>query len=147
MKLSLLIAAFALIVALPTGAKAADNNKTPMAEAESVMPAPVIKAITFHSDSCGSCKILKPRMIEAMEIINQDKVQAVTFDFTNKDTIAQTREIAKAQNVDAVLQKYGAKTGFVVLVQENGDIVETIKVGDNTAAIAAKLATAVANAS
>ena len=140
MKLSMLMAAFAFLVAMPSGAKAMDK-----AEIEQVAPA--IKAVVFYSDTCGSCKILEPRMVKAMDIINKDKVHAVKFDFSNKDAIAQTRELAKSADVDAVLQKYGAKTGFVVLVQNNGDIVDTLNVDDNTASIAAKLATAIANAS
>ncbi len=147
MKLSYVLALFAILVAAPFSAQAFENEKPPIVKTEAEVEAPSIKAIAFHSDSCGSCKILGPRMAEAMEVINPTKIEAVKFDFTNKDSIAETRVVATNANVDKVLQKYGAKTGFVVLVNGNGDVVDQIKVDHKTPEIAAKLATAIANAS
>ncbi len=136
MKFSLFFAAFALLIAFPLNAQALENETTP-----------VIKVVAFHSDSCGSCKILGPRIAEAKQIINQDKITMIKFDFTNKESIKKTKTLATEKGVDNILQKYGAKTGFVVLVNEKSEVVDMLKVDHNTADIAAKLATAIANAS
>ena len=147
MKFSLFTAVFALLTALPLMAHAMDNAPVPQTEMKEVQTAAPISAVAFHSDSCGSCKILGPRMKEAMEIINKDKVNLVKFDFTNKETIEKTKALAIEKKVGNILQKYGAKTGFVVLVDGSGNVVDELKVDDDTPALAAKIATAIANAS
>lgn len=106
-----------------------------------------IKAVVFYADSCGACKILEPRMADAMDIINKDKINVVKFDFSNKDSIAATRELAVTQGINNILQKYGAKTGFVILVNNAGEEIATLKVDHTTADIASELAKAIANAS
>lgn len=153
MKFTLLTAAFALFLTAPAQAETFETTTPPkmvMATEhtmEEKIEAPAIKAVAFHSDSCGSCKIIGPRMMEAITIINPAKLSMVKFDFTNKQSIAATKELAKKANVDNILQKYGAKTGFVVLVNNAGDVVDTIKVDHDTSEIASKLAMAIANAS
>lgn len=139
MKFTLFTMAFALFAMLPFSAQADETTTS------EVMP--VIKAVAFHSDNCGSCKILGPRIMKAKEAINPDKLSVVKFDFTNSETIEATKTLATQKGVNHVLQKYGAKTGFVILVNNAGEEVDTLKVDDNTADIAAKLATAIANAS
>lgn len=139
MKFSLFMAAFALLAAFPIGAKAMDKHMNHDS-------APV-KAVAFHSDSCGSCKILGPRMKEATKNVSPDKLEVVKFDFTNKQTIEATKKLAAEKKVGHILNEYGAKTGFVVLVDASGKEVDKIKVDDNVDAITKKLATAVANAS
>ena len=143
MKTSILTLAFAFMAFIPT-VFAMDGmaHKNAMTKAT-----PVITAVAFHSDNCGSCKILGPRMKEAMQAINMGKVKVVKFDFTSKETIATTKTVAKAQGVDHVLQQYGAKTGFVVLLNGEGKEVGKLKVDDNTADIAAKLVKAIVEAS
>ncbi len=152
MKFSLLMAAFALIMAFPLTAKAFDNEKMPKLQAasetmEAEMSDPAIKAVMFYSDTCGSCKILDPRVTEAMAIINPEKIELVKFDFSNKETITATRALATSKNIDGVLQEFGAKTGFVVLVNNKGEVVERLTKKDETADIAGKLAMSIANAS
>jgi thiol-disulfide isomerase/thioredoxin len=106
-----------------------------------------VKAIVFYSVNCGSCKILEPRMEEAMKAINTDKVEVVNFDFSSKETIAATKTLAAKKGVDAVLQEYGAKTGFVVILDKNGNEVNKLKVDDTSADIAAKVVKAIVEAS
>ncbi len=149
MKYSLLMAAFALLAAFPIIAQAGEKDimSETKSTAEDVMEKPAIQAVVFYSDTCGSCKILEPRMESAMAIINPSKVEAVKFDFSNSTSTEATKILAANKNVSNVLNQYGARTGFVVLVNGQGDVVDTIKVDHDTAEIAAKLATAVANAS
>ena len=161
MKFSLLVAAFALIAAFPLTAKAFDNEKIPelkktetMVKAEAMVKAdamveavtetPAIKAVVFYSDSCGSCKILDPRMKAALNAINPAEIEVVKFDFSNKETIEATKVLAATAGVENILQEYGAKTGFIVLVNEAGEVVEKLTKQDETADIAGKLAMSIA---
>jgi len=86
-------------------------------------------------------------MMKAMQAVNTDKVDVVKFDFSSKDTIAATKILATEKGVDAVLQSYGVKTGFVVLLDKNGQEVDKLKVDDNAADIAAKITKAIVNQS
>ncbi len=157
MKFSLFLMAFALINVLPITAHAFDETKMPALKAhggevhqETMVKAEqavAIKAVAFHSDSCGSCKVIGPRIVEALEIINPNKVEMIKFDFTNKQTIEETKSLAAAKNVNPILQKYGARTGWIALVDANGAVVDQIKVDHDTGEMAAKLAIAIANAS
>ena len=139
MKLTIFILAFAILAIIPQAFAMDDTTK--------IMAEPTLKAIAFHSDSCGSCKILGPKMKDAMGAINQDRIDVVKFDFTNKETIAKTKELANSKGVNNILQQFGAKTGFVVIVNKDGNVVDKLKVNDSTAEIAAKLAKAIASAS
>lgn len=107
-------------------------------------------AITFRSDSCGACKILEPKIEKALDSLSdetKDKINMVKFDFSNKQAIEDTKELAKAQGVNDVLQEYGAKTGFVVLLNNQGEEVDMLKVDDSVEDIAAKLTKVIASAS
>lgn len=139
MKATLLTLAFAVLAFIP---QVFAMNHGDHAE-KMAAPAPAATAVIFFSESCGSCKILDPVMKEAMQAINTDKVDVVKFDFTNKDTIAATRTLASEKNVEATLQKYGAKTGFVVLLDAAGNEVDIVKVDDNATDIAVKLVKAI----
>lgn len=147
MKFSLFAAIFALLAATPLMAQTMEDGTAHQPQTEEVQMAAPIRAVAFHSDTCGSCKILGPRMMKAVEIINKDKLDIIKFDFTNKETIEKTKILASDNNVDTILQKYGAKTGFVILINSKGNIVDTLKVDDDTASIASKIVTAIANAS
>jgi len=106
-----------------------------------------ITAVVFFAENCGSCKILDPRMKEALTIINEDKVDVVKFDFSNKEAIEATKALASKKGLDATLQKYGARTGFVILVDHNGEEIDRLKVDHDTSEIAVKMAKAIAKAS
>ena len=165
MKLSILTMTLALLAAFPLTANAFDNDKVPALQnaAETVvetvtdapevkatmekadaMEDPAIKAVVFYSDSCGSCKILEPRVKEAMGAINQDRVEVIKLDFSNKDTIEATKTLATTAGVNDILQEYGAKSGFVVLVNKDGEVIEKLTKKDETSDIAGKLAMSIA---
>ena len=159
MKLSILTMALAFLAATPLTANAFDNDKVPALqnaadtvvaavtatpEADAMIKEPTIKAVVFYSDSCGSCKILDPRMKAALNAVNQDEVKVVKLDFSSKETIEATKTLATTAGVNDVLQKYGAKTGFAVLVNQDGEIIEKLTKKDETADIAGKLAMSIA---
>ncbi len=113
-----------------------------MSETAMAQRAPVT-AIMFFSQQCTSCKILDPRMKKAMQAVNTDKINVVTFDFSNKDAIAQTRTTAEENGLSDVLQSYGAKTGYVVLLDASGKEIDKIKVDHDEKEIANKLTNAI----
>lgn len=153
MKFTLLAAAFAFFLSAPAQADKFTTTAPPkltMAKEhviEKKIDVPAIRAVAFHSDSCGSCKIIGPRMMEALAIINPAKVSIVKFDLTNEQSISETRKLAEKANVANILEQYGTKTGFVVLVNSAGEVVDTIKVDHDAAEMASKIAMAIAKAS
>ncbi len=138
MKSLLTILALALIAVMP----AAFANDHSMAD-KMDKDVKKLDVIVFYSDTCGSCKILEPKMMDAMAVLNNDSFNVVKFDFSNKQTIETTRKLAKDNDVDATLQEYGAKTGFVVLLDNDGNEIEKLTVKDSAADIAAKLTSSV----
>lgn len=139
MKLSFLALALVILAGIPHIAKATDTKSTATKS--------TITAVSFHSDTCGSCKILDPKIKDAMNAINKDKIDMVKLDFTNKDTIEQSKALANEKGLNDILQQYGSRTGFIVLVNAEGKEVDKLKVDDSTADIAAKVAKAIASAS
>ena len=143
MKLTLLTAAAALFLSAPASANDFDNTVMPklknahseimndtMMDKEVMEIAPV-RAVAFHSDNCGSCKILGPRLMETAGAFEAGQFEIVKFDMTNKQSIEETKQLAAEKGVDNILQKYGAKTGFVVLVNAQGEEVDMLKVDHN----------------
>jgi thiol-disulfide isomerase/thioredoxin len=102
-----------------------------------------VSVVMFHADNCGACKILAPKMEEALNQADQTKLDVVKFDFSNRQTIEETKALAEAKGLNSTLQTYGAKTGFAVLVDSDGNILETIKFNDDVDEISAKLAKAI----
>lgn len=137
MKLSLLTLAFAVLAFLPQSF-AMDKDH---------MATPTVKAVAFHSDNCRSCKILGPKMKEAMNAINQDKIEVIKLDFTDESTKLKSQELAATKGVSSIMETLGPKTGFVVILDSKGNEVDKLKVDDDTPEIAAKLAKAIASAS
>ncbi len=139
MKLSLLSLALVVLAGIPHLANAAEGKHA--------APDPVIKAVAFHSDNCGACKILGPKMKQAMGAVNMEKIDVVKFNFTDAASIEETKALAVKKGVNDVLTKFGAKTGFVALVNGKGEITDKLNASDSVADIAAKLARAIASAS
>ena len=96
-------------------------------------------AVMFFSANCGSCKVLDPRMKEALAHIHNEALDVIVFDFTNRAAITQTKALAEEKALTNVLNEYGARTGFVALVDEKGRIIDEINVGHDVDAIKAKL--------
>ena len=101
------------------------------------------RIVTFYSDSCGSCKILEPKLAQAYAILNEDVYTAVKYDFSSKATIAATRHLADETGTNDTLMAYGAKTGFAVVLDSEGHEVAVLKKDMSVPAIVAKITEAV----
>ena len=146
---TLLTLAFAVLAFMPKAQAMDEMHSKTMMDKKPAMIAEAqnIKAVVFFADNCSACKVLDPKMQKAMKAINTDKIDVVKFDFSSKETIEATKILATDRELGGLLQKSGAKTGFVTLVGADGQIIDTIGKNDTEAEIAAKLATAIVNAS
>lgn len=144
---SLLTLAFALLAFIPTSQAMEEHGMMKKDEMMAEKMAPAVKAVVFYSDSCGACKVLEPKMMKAMKAINMDNIDIVKLDFSNKETIDATKALAHDKKVDHILQKFGAKTGFVTLLNSDGEIVEKLGANDSVEDIAVKLAKSIVKSS
>lgn len=100
---------------------------SPHAQAEEKMAEKDIAGVYFYADWCGTCKLLEPRVEKARaEEKTADDIDFITFDMTDSTSIARTRKMAQMENLNNVLQKYGAATGFLVLYDRSNN--ETLQV-------------------
>lgn len=74
-------------------------------------------AVIFYSDYCGQCRILEPKWKQALQDI-EPAIDVVTFDYTDRERIMASKELAAEHDLTALQKKYGAKTGFVILVKD-----------------------------
>lgn len=95
-------------------------SATPKANAEEMMMHPTKKLVVFYADYCGQCKILEPKMMKALEQIDGDSYKMVKFDYTSRETIMDSKELAQEEGVSDLQKSYGAKTGFAVIADERG---------------------------
>jgi len=109
-----------------------------MAEEAPQSEKPEQMAVLFYADWCGSCKVLDPRIEEVRSELGEDtKTLFVTFDLTDPATRAQTAMLAESLGLGSVYEEYGAKTGFLLVIDANdkkvlqkltkADEVETIR--------------------
>ncbi len=143
MKLSILTLAFAFLATLPSLSNAMDKHAM---KDKMMMETPAVKAVAFHSDNCGSCKILAPKMAAALEAINKDKLDIVQLDYTNAETKAASMSLATKKSLTNVMEQYGPKTGFVLLLDGQGQVVDKITKESTAGEIAAKIAKAIGDA-
>ena len=84
-----------------------------------------IVGVIFYADWCPSCKVLDPKIEEARKQIKG--VEFITFDMTDGQTRNKTIRLAKKEGLDPVLQKFGARTGFMVVFDRStGKIVDVL---------------------
>ncbi len=137
MKTLLTIIALALMALMPA-AFADDHGMMDKMEKTNAK----VNAVVFYSDTCGSCKILEPKMKEAMGVINIDRVNVVKLDFSNSETIENSKIKAAENGIDSTLLAYGTKTGFVILVDDAGNEITKLTKDDSSADIATKITAA-----
>ena len=96
------------------------------------MTKPGTTVVAYHADWCGSCKILGPKMENAMNSLDAEtkaKLKKVKFDFTDDATKATTKEKAEKHNLAAMLPSGEGKppTGFVKVIDtETGAVLAKI---------------------
>lgn len=113
----------------------------PFVYSNAMAHAPKAKAVVFFSEQCGSCKIIDPLMQEALTKIDGDKIDVVKFDFTDAQAIQKTKALAADKDVRYLLTEYGAKTGFIVLLDKDGKMTDKITKTDDLESIVNKLQT------
>lgn len=112
------------LVLISPSTKAEEGNAEPT---EKTQVAKDIAGVYFYADWCGTCKLLEPRVEKARaEEKRSEDISFITFDMTDSESIARTKKIAKAEDLDSILQKYGAATGFLVLYDRANQ--ETLRV-------------------
>lgn len=109
--------------------------------------APQIIAASFTSAWCAACRILEPRLAEAMPAFRNDAIEFVEFDFT----FGATDDLAARAAAQGLTRLYDANkgaTGFTVLVDaRSGEIVDTLTMNFSVADIKGALKRALAIAS
>ena len=76
------------------------------------------RVVMFSAEWCGSCKILKPKLDQALA--NHPDLQVVVFDMTDEAAKAKSVEQAAAQGLSDIYNAYAPKTGVAVLVNGQG---------------------------
>ena len=93
---------------------------------------PVLKIINFTADWCPNCRILNPRMAEAVAEFDDDVIEIVNLDMTNAgrraseieraNTYADAMRMADANQAGYLWDWYGGVTGIaVVIAADNGE--------------------------
>lgn len=114
--LSLLLLGAFFTIALPASSYAKDD----------------IVSVLFYADWCGSCKILDPKVEKARENKAAEGIEFIVLDMTDKNSIANSRQVAEEQDLSPLLQKYGAATGFMVIYDRtNDDILSVVGSGSS----------------
>jgi len=88
------------------------------ASARANFTAPKLYAVALYADWCSACKVLDPKVKEAIEegsLLAKD-ILFVTMDFTDKPRIHQSKMLARELGLEWLLTKIGSKTGYIVLV-------------------------------
>ncbi len=113
-------------------------------EKERTITSPKLIAVMFHSDYCGSCKAMEPRIKDAAEKLTDKPVLFVTLDLTDDKTKKQAELLAGALGLDKVWSENHTRTGFMKLVNaDSKEAVETITVRHQAGDIVDKAAAAI----
>lgn len=80
--------------------------------------APKLYAVMFTADYCSACKAIAPKVMTLQENLDAKDVEFVKFDFSNDESKAKTKKVAKKLGLNDVLATNNG-TGFVVLVDAN----------------------------
>jgi len=132
------VAAFALAIAV--------QGPTPVV-AQTAKGAPDVIAASFTSAWCSSCRILEPRLAQAMPAFADQAVEFVEFDFTFGET-ETLAALAADHNLTRLYEANKGATGFTVLVDaRSGAIVDTLTMNFTASDIAKAIGRALAIAS
>ena len=143
---SLFVMAFALFGTIAVASaenhmhKGHDHGDMKPMAAESSKPTVAV----FYADWCGSCKILEPNMMKAMEMLDdKNALNVVKFDLTDDTTKAKSAAMAGENGLTDLFQAHAPKTGFAALVKDGKAAVKITK-ADSVEVIKAKLETFIA---
>lgn len=120
--------AFLMVILLPISAHA-DN----------------LRIVQFHADWCGGCKLMKPWLNEAKsKYRGKRNVEFIQLDFTNAKTTDKSLDFALKNDLDDVFVRFQKRTGLVVLVDDNQNILSFISYGDGKTALFENIEKAIA---
>lgn len=112
---------------------------SPPAHADDMRMSSPNKLIVFYADFCGQCKILEPKLEEALKTMDTKSFEQVKFNYTDRDTIMHSKEIAAEKGLTDLQKKYGAKTGFAVIANQEGQEIAFISANESVDEISATL--------
>jgi thiol-disulfide isomerase/thioredoxin len=82
----------------------------------------------FTADWCGNCKILEPKLQQALDETNlRDAFNIVIFDFTNDQSEAEAAAKAGETGLTDLYQKHAPKTGFAILIKNGQEVARLTK--------------------
>ncbi len=115
----------AVAFAAALAAAVAIKGPTPVV-AQAAQGAPQLIAASFTSAWCSACRILEPRLAEAMPAFKGEAIEFVEFDFTFGETDALAA-LAASHGLTRLYEANKGATGFTVLVDAtSGEIVDTL---------------------
>jgi len=105
---------------------------------------PAVIGALFYSDTCGSCKVLDPKITAARETMADSPVLFVTFDHSNEATKNQAILLADRLGLEEIYASQKKASGFLLLIDaKTGEVIETITKSASAADIEASLAKAI----
>lgn len=115
--ISLLVASAALWFTTPV------SNATPQTHTQFSV-APEIYVVMFRADWCGPCKIIEPKISQALQSLSDPKIEYVTIDISNPMVSEVSAHTAFDRNIVAQYNQWLGVTGFAVIV--DGDTKKTL---------------------
>jgi len=105
---------------------------------------PKVIAIKFHADYCGACKKIGRVMPDVIKESGEQPVLFLKMDITNDATAAQAEYHMAALGLTDYWEKYGQRTGYVLLINaQTHELIGKITSKDNAEAMAEKINRAV----
>jgi len=89
---------------------------TPAMAKASESEQPQVIGLMFYADTCGSCKILDPKVEAAQQSFANDPVLFLTFDHSNPASQKQAALLAEAVGLASVYSSEKKASGFMLLV-------------------------------
>lgn len=116
---------FIMTMVIGTMMAVPSNAQTPTSGAASV--------VLFYADWCGSCKILQPKLKQAMSNVKSSKINLVVLDMTDEESKAKASDLADKKVLSNIYQSYAPKTGMAILVDGKGKEVGKLKKNQSVA--------------
>jgi len=79
--------------------------------------------LMFHSDTCGSCEVLNPKIDAVKPDFEEENILFVTFDHTDASTRNQAKLMAEALGLTPVFEAQRKASGFFLVVDaDSGEV-------------------------
>lgn len=84
---------------------------------------PKVHGILFFSESCGSCKILDPKIEKVKASFKGQPVLFTKLDHSNDFSSGQAELLAASIGVGNIYSKQAKKSGYMLLVNDKNEVV------------------------